>query len=69
MGKDIHTAEVNQFFKAVLTLKTIDECYAFFEDVCTINELLSISQRLEVAHMLTDINYLKTGVARRMDEQ
>ncbi|MBO4697269.1 MAG: TrpR YerC/YecD [Lachnospiraceae bacterium] len=54
MGKDIHTAEVNQFFKAVLTLKTIDECYAFFEDVCTINELLSISQRLEVAHMLTE---------------
>lgn len=32
----------------------MDECYAFFEDVCTINELLSISQRLEVAHMLTE---------------
>ena len=54
MGKDIHTPEVTRFFKAVLTLKTVDECYAFFEDVCTINELLSISQRLEVAHMLTE---------------
>ena len=54
MAKDIHTDEVTQFFKAVLTLKTVDECYAFFEDVCTINELLSISQRLEVAHMLTE---------------
>lgn len=54
MGKDIHTDEVTQFFNAVLTLKTVDECYAFFEDVCTINELLSISQRLEVAHMLTE---------------
>ena len=54
MAKDIHTAEVTQFFKAVLTLKTVEECYAFFEDVCTINELLSISQRLEVAHMLTE---------------
>ncbi|MCQ2423213.1 MAG: YerC/YecD family TrpR-related protein [Lachnospiraceae bacterium] len=53
MGKDIHTDEVTRFFNAVLTLKTVDECYAFFEDVCTINELLSISQRLEVAHMLT----------------
>ena len=54
MAKDIHTDEVTQFFNAVLTLKTVDECYAFFEDVCTINELLSISQRLEVAHMLTE---------------
>ena len=54
MGKNIHTDEVTRFFEAVLTLKTVDECYAFFEDVCTINELLSISQRLEVAHMLTE---------------
>ncbi|MBO4399818.1 MAG: TrpR YerC/YecD [Lachnospiraceae bacterium] len=54
MAKDIHTPEVTRFFQAVLTLKNVDECYAFFEDVCTINELLSISQRLEVAHMLTE---------------
>ena len=54
MGKNIHTDEVTRFFEAVLTLKTVEECYAFFEDVCTINELLSISQRLEVAHMLTE---------------
>ncbi len=53
MGKDIHTPAVNQLFSAILTLKTVDECYKFFEDVCTIQELVAISQRFEVATMLT----------------
>lgn len=52
MAKDIHTPAVNKLFEAVLTLESIEECYTFFEDVCTINELLSISQRFEVARML-----------------
>ena len=54
MSKDIHTEAVNQMFRAILTLETVDECYTFFEDACTINELLSISQRFEVARMLRD---------------
>lgn len=41
-------------FEAILTLKTPEECYAFFEDVCTVNELLSLSQRYEVAKMLRE---------------
>lgn len=41
-------------FEAVLTLKDADECYSFFEDVCTVNELLSLSQRYEVAKMLRE---------------
>ncbi|MBQ2626693.1 MAG: TrpR YerC/YecD [Eubacterium sp.] len=52
MGKDIHTDAVNQLFRAILTLETVEECYTFFEDACTINELLSLSQRFEVARML-----------------
>ena len=52
MSKKIHTEAVVQLFEAVLSLKTKEECYIFFEDVCTINELLSLSQRLEVAKML-----------------
>lgn len=40
------------FFQAVLNLENIDECYSFFEDVCTIAELKSIAQRLQVAIML-----------------
>lgn len=42
----------DQLFAAILTLKNIDECYQFFEDVCTISELKAIAQRLEVARML-----------------
>lgn len=44
----------DQLFRAILELQTIDECYEFFEDICTINELRSISQRLEVARMLRE---------------
>ena len=54
MSKDIHTEAVDQLFQAILTLKTVDECYTFFEDACTINELLSLSQRFEVATMLRE---------------
>ena len=54
MSKSIHTQAVDDFFDAVLLLKTKEECYRFFEDVCTVNELLSISQRFEVARMLVD---------------
>ena len=52
MSKSIHTEAVDRLFDAVLSLKTKEDCYAFFEDICTVNELLSLSQRLEVAGML-----------------
>ena len=42
----------DQLFRAVLSLETLEECYEFFEDICTIGELKSISQRLEVARLL-----------------
>ena len=42
----------SQFFAAVLSLKTEEECRAFFDDVCTIKELQDLSQRLEVAFLL-----------------
>ncbi len=68
MNKKIKTSEVDLLFKAILTLENEDECYAFFEDICTINELLSLSQRYEVAKMLREKNtYLeiaqKTGAS------
>lgn len=56
MNKKLHTEAVNQLFAAVLSLETIEECYTFFEDICTINELLSLSQRFEVARMLREKN-------------
>ncbi|MDO9574429.1 MAG: YerC/YecD family TrpR-related protein [Candidatus Contubernalis sp.] len=45
---------MDQLFKAILSLENIEECYKFFEDLCTINELKSQVQRLEVARMLQD---------------
>ena len=48
----IHSKETDNLFKAILSLETADECYKFFEDICTVKELLDISQRLEVAKML-----------------
>ena len=49
MNKKLKTEAVDHLFQAILTLKNTDECYSFFEDVCTVNELLSFSQRYEVA--------------------
>lgn len=68
MNKKIKTPAVDSLFRAILTLKDVEECYAFFEDVCTVNELLSLSQRYEVAMMLRSGNtYLeiaeKTGAS------
>lgn len=54
MNKKIKTEAVDHLFDAILTLKNPEECYKFFEDVCTINELLSLSQRYEVAKMLRE---------------
>ena len=54
MSRKIRTEAVDSLFDAVLSLKSREECYTFFEDVCTINELLSLSQRFEVAAMLKD---------------
>ena len=58
----------DQLFRAILELKSVDECYEFFEDFCTIQEMKAISARLEVARMLKagDINediVQKTGAS------
>ncbi len=54
MNKKIKTESVDALFQAILSLQTKEECYSFFEDLCTVNELLSLSQRFEVATMLRD---------------
>ena len=54
MSKKIRTEAVDALFEAIMCLKNKEECYLFFEDVCTVNELLSLSQRFEVAHMLKE---------------
>lgn len=50
----LKSEEMDMLFQAVLSLKTAEECYMFFEDICTISELKSIAQRMKVAALLKD---------------
>lgn len=52
--KTDNTQRTNKFFEALLSLKTPEECKMFFDDICTIKELMDISQRYEVALMLAE---------------
>ncbi len=54
MNKKIHTGEMDRLMKGILQLNNLEECYQFFEDLCTINELVSLGQRFEVARMLRE---------------
>lgn len=54
MNPKLKTDNIEFLFDAILTLKDKDECYRFFEDLCTVPELKSIAQRLMVARMLHD---------------
>ena len=50
--KEINDKSIETLFSAILALKDKDECSRFFTDLCTISELKSMSQRMEVALML-----------------
>ncbi|MCT4597870.1 MAG: YerC/YecD family TrpR-related protein [Vallitalea sp.] len=54
MSKNIKSQELDKLFEAILNLKNPEECYLFFEDICTVNELQSLAQRLQVAKMLRE---------------
>jgi len=50
----LHTKAVDDLFHAILSLENLQECYQFFEDVCTVNEIMDIAQRFSVAQMLAE---------------
>lgn len=54
MNSKMKDENLELLFRAILSLKTMDECSDFFEDLCTINELKAMSQRLVVAKMLRE---------------
>jgi TrpR-related protein YerC/YecD len=54
MNQKLNSEEVNRLFEAIAALKDVDECKDFFGDLCTINEILSMSQRLQVARLLKE---------------
>ena len=45
--------DIDELFEAILTLENEEDCYRFFEDICTINEIHAIAQRLQVAKLLS----------------
>lgn len=49
---NLHSESVDILFKSILNLESVEECYKYFEDVCTINELRDMAQRFEVALLL-----------------
>ena len=51
---NLRNENIDKVFEAILSLENLDECYRFFEDICTIKEIQDIAQRYEVARLLTD---------------
>ncbi len=56
MNQKLKDMGVEDLFAAILSLETPEECYKFFEDLCTVQELKALSQRLQVAKMLNEHN-------------
>ena len=54
MNNKLKSDHMDDLFKAILTLENIDECYAFFDDLCTVSELMAMEQRYQVASCLDD---------------
>ncbi len=54
MNDRLKAETYDKLFKAILLLKDVNECYDFFEDICTVNEIKSLAQRFEVAKLLKD---------------
>ncbi len=52
MNEKLRDAATDRLFEAMLSLRTRDDCYAFFEDLCTVAEIKSLAQRLAVASLL-----------------
>lgn len=57
---NLHSESIDRLFEVILNLKTTEECYNFFEDICTIKELQDMAQRMDVAVLLDQgMNYQK----------
>ena len=64
MNSKVKSDSVDFLFRSILTLKTVEECYDFFEALCTVPEIKAMSQRFEVAHMLSNHRVYSDIVAK-----
>lgn len=62
MSDKMRDEQTDNLFRAVLSLNNIDECYAFFEDLCTVSELREMAKRLTAARMLSN-NYIYSDIS------
>ena len=62
----LHCESVDRLFQTILSLQSLEECYAYFEDLCTVKEILDMSQRLDTAILLSEgLSYQK--IAEQVD--
>ncbi len=54
MNEKLKSPMVNNLFRAILSLETIEECYDLFEDLCTVAEIKEMAKRIAAAHMLSE---------------
>lgn len=54
MNNKLKDSNIDFLFQAILALENVEECYDFFEDLCTVQELKALAQRIVVAKMLSD---------------
>ena len=59
-----HTEQLDELFRSMLLLENVEECYQYFEDICTVKEVLALAQRLEVAKMLNEGKSYQETIAR-----
>ena len=64
MSEKMRDEQTDNLFRAVLSLNNIDECYAFFEDLCTVSELREMAKRLTAARMLNN-NYIYSDISEK----
>ena len=60
MNEKLKDKNMDDLFEAILCLETVEECYKFFDDLCTVLELKALAQRLQVAKMLSEKEYIVT---------
>ncbi|MEA4815738.1 MAG: YerC/YecD family TrpR-related protein [Lachnospiraceae bacterium] len=54
MNNKIKSEATDKLFRYILEMKTVDDCYRLFEDLCTVHEIQAIAQRMAVAEMLNE---------------
>lgn len=63
MNEKINAANLEQLYEAILELRTPEECALFFKDLCTVPELKALSQRFQVAKLLTE-NHVYSDIVK-----